>query len=169
MTDTDPDLETMMPAINFDRRFALPISSGMKLLTMRVPRVDGRAPGMTEPGAMTNLYTGLRTRAARLVATVECLAVAEVRFGPKGFERIAQFGPGTIRGQSTPGVLALVDCTHQPPQAGSLDRLARLDGFETWDQLWAWHSDVETKRVPSRAAESPVTRHMVVWRAPLVP
>ena len=157
-----------MPAINFQAAFSLPIRTGLKLLTMRVPRVDGRAPGMVEIGGQVNLYTGLRTKAARLEATVQVLAVAEVTFGPGGFERVVQYGPGTIRGQETAQMRALLDCADPKADEAARDRLARLDGFETWADLWQYHSEVETKRHPQRCYGAAVTRHMVIWRAPVV-
>lgn len=157
-----------MPAINFQQGFGLPIRTGLKVLTMRVPRADGRTPGMAEVGRDVNLYTGLRTKAARLEATVLVTAIAEVTFGPGGFEAARTLGPLIVIDARDPGVMALLDCADSRANEAARDRLARLDGFETWAGLWQYHSEVETKRHPQRRYGAPVTRHMVIWRAPVV-
>ena len=60
---------------NFKRQFASIVESGDKTQTIRKTRKDGRRPVV---GDMVKLYTGLRTRKARLLrsaAVVRCRAV----------------------------------------------------------------------------------------------
>jgi len=61
--------------LNFKKEFASRVESGEKRQTIRRNRKDGRRP---QPGDTAKLYTGLRTRDARLLRAApvaECLAV----------------------------------------------------------------------------------------------
>lgn len=166
-----------MPAINFDRRFTLGLRTGCKLITMRRPRVDGNRPGRVTVGQNATLWTGMRTKEAAPVVTVTVAAVLRVTFGPLGFYSVRPFAEGdwpalTVR-DSSPGVRALADCLHatgnSPAQitqrTDALDRLARLDGFECWADLWAWHWANEPEQNPG---DERVVRDLVIWLPPVV-
>lgn len=66
-----------MPALNFKARFAETVSRGYKRQTIRAARKDGR-PSAT-PGADLYLYTGMRTKACRLLGTAPCTRVRLIR------------------------------------------------------------------------------------------
>jgi hypothetical protein len=68
--------ERQMPALNFQQRFAPLVESGAKRQTIRAERKDGRMPAT--PGAPLKLYTGMRTKACRLLAEVQCLSVLPI-------------------------------------------------------------------------------------------
>lgn len=60
---------------NFQRQFADAVTAGRKLQTVRATRADNKVP---RPGETVKLYTGLRTRLARLLnqgTVTECLPV----------------------------------------------------------------------------------------------
>lgn len=150
-----------MPAINFMATFEPALLSGEKSLTMRVPRVDGAPPGRARLKEDLDLWTGLRTKAARKIVTVRCVAVASVTFGPAGFDRMVQIGPGCVTDEG-PAVSAILG-VYPASTVDSLDRFARLDGFEDWRSLWGWHREVEDKRSPGRKPCDPIVRHLVAW------
>lgn len=59
-----------MPAYNFKSIFADAVESGEKYTTIRQPRKNP-----TKPGDTLYLYTGLRTKQARLLRTEKCVSV----------------------------------------------------------------------------------------------
>lgn len=63
-----------MPAYNYKARFAPDVESGKKRTTLRKPR---KYP--TKPGDWLKHYTGMRTRACRLLSEGECLSVEPVK------------------------------------------------------------------------------------------
>jgi hypothetical protein len=65
--------------LNFQKRFAPDVESGIKTTTIRAKRKDGRDPKM---GDMLALYTGLRTKAARLLRRETCFAVDPIMIQP---------------------------------------------------------------------------------------
>lgn len=64
-----------MVAYNFKGQFADAVESGQKSRTIRAPRKDGRLP---EPGAVLQLYTGMRTKSCRKLADAICTGVQSV-------------------------------------------------------------------------------------------
>jgi hypothetical protein len=65
----------MTVVFNFKRQFAESVATGAKRQTIRLHRKDGRVPRL---GETVKLYTGLRTKATRLLATgtvSDCFAV----------------------------------------------------------------------------------------------
>lgn len=60
---------------NFKKQFASAVESGQKTQTIRCKRKDGKRPAI---GDIAKLYTGLRTRSARLLRAApvtECVSV----------------------------------------------------------------------------------------------
>ena len=101
-----------MVAYSFKARFAAPILAGTKAQTIRAERA-GRSRH-ARPGEQLHLFTGMRTKACRRLATPTCIAVTPIRMvfsGPKACELIA------------------IDGIHLVPS--SMARFARADGFET--------------------------------------
>lgn len=62
-----------MPAYNYKARFAPDVESGKKRQTLRRPR---KRP--TRPGEHLKHYTGMRTKACRLLTEATCLSVEPV-------------------------------------------------------------------------------------------
>ncbi|WGM45253.1 hypothetical protein KOAAANKH_00114 [Brevundimonas sp. NIBR10] len=107
-----------MVAYSFKTRFGPLIQSRAKTQTVRADRKRHARPGET-----LQLYTGMRTRSCRLLATATCAAVSPIRFD---FDP-AMTGRIEVHGVST---MHLAD----------LDHFARSDGFEDWADLkrfWA--------------------------------
>ncbi|MCW5830181.1 MAG: hypothetical protein KIT79_12800 [Deltaproteobacteria bacterium] len=107
-----------MPALNFQKRFVPMIRSGEKCQTILAHRNDGRPP--CKPGDRLKLYTGMRTKGCKLVATVEVISCLPVRIFGTGFE-----------------------VTHEEDETDywhglSLYSFARLDGFRDWTELRDW-------------------------------
>lgn len=63
-----------MGLYNFQERFVPLIMSGAKTHTIRAERVHPDKPGNT-----LHLYTGLRTKKARLLMRVKCTAIEEIK------------------------------------------------------------------------------------------
>lgn len=61
--------------LNFQTQFASLVEAGLKPHTIRAYRVDGRDP---LPGDTLHLYTGLRTKASRLLRREPCQYTVEV-------------------------------------------------------------------------------------------
>ncbi len=105
-----------MPALNFQARWADSVRTGRKRQTIRAPRKDGRDP---KPGDTLYLYTGMRTKACRLLAVRRCRSARRVKITKHGvmfpFDG-DQFRAGTWRA----------------------DEFARADGFADFDEMLGW-------------------------------
>lgn len=64
-----------MAAYNFKKEFAAAVESGRKKQTIRADRKDGRRP---KPGEILALYTGMRTKACRLLLRAPCKTVCTI-------------------------------------------------------------------------------------------
>jgi hypothetical protein len=153
-----------MPALNFQAQFAPMIESGAKVLTMRVPRKDGRFPCPMDAKNPLRLYTGLRQRGARLLLEVERPSViATVTFDQTGYRWCSQLAHGPLMAARDRKALAVVRAWRDSRDAvqGYRDRmndqLAKVDGFDSWADLWAWH---EGNGVDDRGM---ATRDLVGW------
>ena len=108
-----------MAALNFQKRFAEAVETGEKRQTIRRRRADGHDPKAGDP---LYLYTGMRTKACRKLATVRCIAsIAIYLWHEPGAGLIGAFpnsGPDLER----------VPCL--PIPADVLDEIAHRDGFE---------------------------------------
>lgn len=101
-----------MPALNFRAEFADAVERGEKCQTIRAYRKDGRNP---KPGDTLHLYTGMRTRACRLLAVRRCTAVKPVLI----VESYALVAGETLEGDA-------------------LERFAKADGFDGWSDMSRW-------------------------------
>lgn len=113
-----------MVAYSFKARFGPLIQSGAKTQTVRADRKRHARAGET-----MQLYTGMRTRSCKLLATATCLKVSPIRF------RFGQHPSIDLHGKMATN------------WSGGLDHFARLDGFADWDDLAAFwareHSGLE--------------------------
>lgn len=103
-----------MPALSFQPRFVQPILDGVKDQTIRAPRKVPIRPGQT-----LHLFTGMRTKQCRRIATVTCTAVLSVTIRPFLYS-----------------VDAIVD-----GQEVHLTEFARRDGFGSWAEMCDFWQD----------------------------
>jgi hypothetical protein len=98
----------MICLLNFQARFAPLVETGMKPHTVRARRADGRDP---LPGDTLHLYTGLRTKAARLLRREPCQYAADI----------------TV--QASAGDVHHILLGGRPLEQHAIDVLAANDGF----------------------------------------
>lgn len=151
-----------MPAFNFQARFAPMIESGAKVLTMRVPRADGRFPAPLDAPNPLRLYTGLRQKGARLLLErPHPVVVATVTFDATGYRWAHMTGLHAFRaGCRSPVLFADWRDSRDAVQSHrnhANTNLAQADGFESWADLWAWH---EANGLDDRGM---ATRDLVGW------
>lgn len=104
-----------MPAYNFQRQFVKPILALEKPHTIRPERKNP-----TEVGDALYLYTGMRTKQCKLIATTPCIDVKWIGiFIRLHTEPFAMIG-GNVLSNS------------------ELDRLARRDGFASKDDFFTF-------------------------------
>lgn len=72
-----------MGLYNFQPRFVAPIREGVKRQTIRATR---KHPD--KPGSRMHLYTGLRTKNARIIDIVTCTSVHSILIGQSLFEEV---------------------------------------------------------------------------------
>lgn len=100
-----------MVAYNFQARFAAAVEAGTKQQTIRAPR--NRCPH-AKVGVPLQLYTGMRTKACRLLRLALCSDVCHVSILADGVSMYPRDSPE------------------------DLDAFARLDGFENWHEMRDW-------------------------------
>jgi len=118
-----------MPALNFQARFAPLVESGEKRQTIRAYRKDGRDP---KPGDTLYLYTGMRTKACRMVGAASCRSVMPIGIDKDG---------GIWRGDcATIEVLGKEFRVTGYELYGTAwcTRIARADGFDDVGQMRQW-------------------------------
>lgn len=109
---------TDMPALNFMKRFAPWVESGVKWTTIRAPRKDGRE--ICRAGDTLSLYTGMRRRGCRKLGEAACKSVESIRIERSGVTRIG----------------------HRRLTRHEKYWLAIGDGFKDFDEILAWFRDV---------------------------
>lgn len=114
-----------MVAINFSEQFATRVERGEKRQTIRRTR-------KCEPGAALQLYTGQRTKKCRKLMDAVCRDVTYVGLTARG--------------------VTLGDVTRFPRD---IDEFARLDGFESYAEMWKWFSE--------RYDTNSFTGHIIRW------
>ena len=107
-----------MVAYSFNPRFELPIVTLRKTGTIRAPGRRRHA----RVGERLQLYTGMRTRSCRLLATAQCQASDRLRVW---FET-----PRVIVGEIADGI-AIEDINH----CADFDVFAQDDGFADFDDM----------------------------------
>lgn len=108
-----------MGLYNFKERFVPKILSGEKTHTIRANRINPDKPGST-----LHLYTGLRTKKARLLMRVPCLRVDEISIS---------LAPENLPFDDAARVFVTIDGTvlHR----SECETLARRDGFDNFDEM----------------------------------
>lgn len=115
-----------MPALNFKAQFAEDVEIGAKRQTVRAPRKDGRAH--CKVGDTIKLYTGMRTKACRLLAEATVTSVRKVRI-----EDCEMF----LDGRRLPSAIWSRDQT-EPTD----NEFAEADGFASFMDMAEWFQDV---------------------------
>ena len=104
-----------MVAYSFKARFGPLIRAGTKTQTVRADRKRHARAGET-----LQLYSGMRTRSCKLLATATCLAVWPIRFDFQSGQELVQVH------------------SHASTLKAERDFFAQRDGFEDWDDLSAF-------------------------------
>lgn len=129
-----------MGLYNFQKRFVPFILEGRKTHTIRMIRANPDVPGNT-----LHLYTGLRTKKAKLLMRVPCRLVEEIdiwdHYGPEARDANLRYGV-RING---------LDLDASEKQA-----LARRDGFSNFGEMMYFWTD-PTNRLPFRG-------HIIYWQ-----
>lgn len=112
-----------MPAYNFKKQFADDVESGKKRGTIR--KMGKRKPPVV--GEKIKLYTGMRTKACRLLAEPVCLEVSEIKIRTKFDEVLIR-----ICGDE-------YFCLFDSDKA--LTHIAQRDGFETKEQFFKFFAE----------------------------
>lgn len=103
-----------MVAYNFQARFAPAIEAGTKRQTIRLPRKDTRHARL---GEAVQLYTGMRTKACRLLREAVCCECRRVMIH---HNNVWTYQPVTLIA------------------GGDLEAFARRDGFTSWPDMRDW-------------------------------
>jgi hypothetical protein len=107
-----------MPALNFHSRFVPLIEAGTKNQTIRAPRRDGRPHCLR--GDELKLYTGMRTKACRLVKIVTVTWIEGVVIYSNGMDWMSRS--------------SWLCSSH----GDFLRAFAIMDGFEGWCEMRDW-------------------------------
>lgn len=110
-----------MHLINFKAQFADDISKGIKQMTIRLPRKRD-----IYVGDKLKLYTGLRTKKAKLIAEVKCSKIENIYIGGTYIE--------VRNGNETTGYYEI--------GSREADTFAQRDGFKTSTALKRFFEDI---------------------------
>lgn len=106
-----------MNCFSFQPRFVEPILAGTKDQTIRFPR---KVP--PKIGGTMHLFTGMRTKACKKIATVTCTEILTIEISPflfKGYVHLT----------------AANDDTSILSEDWQLEAFAKRDGFFSWDDM----------------------------------
>jgi len=121
-----------MGLYNFKQMFEAPILAGEKTHTIRAIR---KYP--SKPGDTLHLYTGLRTKNAKLLMRVECVKVEEISIGNG-------FGSGSV----------FID--ENELSGDEREQLARRDGFSSFHEMLKFWQTPKNRL--------PFFGHIIHWR-----
>lgn len=110
-----------MPALNFKKRFADDVQFGIKRQSVRAERKDGRVHCKVRD--KLKLYTGMRTKACRLLGTATVLRLAAIRI-----EATEMF----LNGRRLPSAIYDRNCEQTD------NEFAKDDGFDSFMDMSAW-------------------------------
>jgi hypothetical protein len=131
-----------MGLYSFQERFVEPILSGRKKHTIRAIRKNP-----DKAGNILHLYTGLRTKKAKLLMRAPCVKVEDIRIEMRKYE-----GQSILcKGLTFPHVIVDgIDLSADEKEA-----LAYTDGFSTFAEMMAFWD-----------GRLPFTGHIIHWRIP---
>lgn len=128
-----------MGLYNFQERFAPFILDGKKTHTIRAIRANA-----DKPGNMLHLYTGLRTKRAKLLMRRECVKIEEIAID---FLLEGYFGPN-------PTYIVRID--GEQLDRTECETLARRDGFSDFREMMKFWREPKN-RLPFKG-------HVIHWR-----
>lgn len=139
-----------MTAYGFQAAFADRVESGRKPLTLRRAR---RPPARHAlPGDEVRLWTGLRTKGARLLGVGIATLNAPLLLMPTGFTLLDEtLAPHPRANRRMLAALL----------TGDANAIARLDGFPDWASAWAWH---DANRDEHEHKRTGLVRVLISWR-----
>lgn len=141
-----------MIAYGFKDEFEPDLKSGAKPLTLRRDRTHpARHANVGEP---IGLWLAMRTKRARRAGVGLVCVRGLLRYEEAGlveFSSVAVLHPHDVTVQA---ILA-------PIEAREPDAFARLDGFESWAALWAWH---QSQRKASERTDRFILRELIGWK-----
>jgi len=114
-----------MPALNFKAQFAEDVEYGHKRQTVRAIRKDGRPH--CKVGDTLKLYTGMRTKECRLLATATVTWIDTIRIDPTSME---------LNGKHVLSTLHSRDCDQTD------NEFAQADGFDSFMDMADWFQQV---------------------------
>jgi len=114
-----------MPALNFKAQFAEDVEYGHKRQTVRAIRKDGRPH--CKVGDTLKLYTGMRTKECRLLATATVTLIATIRIDPTSMK---------LNGKHVLSTLHSRDCDQTD------NEFAQADGFDNFMDMADWFQQV---------------------------
>jgi hypothetical protein len=114
-----------MPALNFMSQFAKDVEDGTKRQSVRAPRKDGRPH--CKVGDTIKLYTGMRTKACRLLAEATVTSVRKIRI-----EATQMY----IDDRLLFSVIHSRDCDQTD------NEFAEADGFSGFTEMANWFDDI---------------------------
>ena len=113
-----------MPALNFKAQFAEAVEHGTKRQTVRAPRKDGRPHAKV--GDTLKLYTGMRSKACRLLGQATVTSLCQVRI-----EACEMF----VNGKRLPSAIYDRSCEQTD------NEFAEADGFDRFMDMADWFRD----------------------------
>ncbi len=141
-----------MTAYNFRPAFAPLIASGAKLLTLRRDRTPPARHARV--GETIGLWIGMRTPQATLITRAECMLRCTLTFDAGGVREIAELRESGSFSIPHEKLLTVI-------HSASENAIAKLDGFRSWAEAWAWHD--QNRSAGERLAQT-LTRELVAWR-----
>lgn len=114
-----------MPALNFKKQFAEAVEHGNKRQTVRAPRKDGRPHAKV--GDTLKLYTGMRTKQCRLLATATVTQIDRIRIDPTCM---------SLNDRPLFSIIHSRDCDQTD------NEFAIADGFESFMDMADWFATV---------------------------
>jgi len=111
-----------MALLNFNKKFADNVETGLKTQTIRAFR---KYP--IEGGDTLYLYTGLRSKYSKKLRQVRCKIVFDIEITKNSI--LIEPGWKTMSG---------LDCQSRLTATHHLDQFAKLDGFSSWREMKEW-------------------------------
>ena len=111
-----------MPALNFQNQFADAVQDGIKRQSVRAHRKDGRP--IAKRGDELKLYTGMRSKACRLLGIARVICVVPVTIEATGMK---------LNGRYVPSSILTRDQIEQTD-----NEFAQADGFANFMEMSAW-------------------------------
>lgn len=143
-----------MSALGFKDRWAPAVLSGDKPFTLR--RTWKRPERMPDVDQRVDLVTGWRTPARRVIGTARVAFRCSVEFSANGVSVFKDWRAAPLATPMAERVRSLlIECADghiMLADGGRAHRaFAKLDGFDSWDEFWAFHDQHRARRADTRS------------------